>query len=113
MKEDLSVRAGDMRDRIAIQSASTQRDATGGAIDSWSDVVTIWASIEPLAGKELEEAQKRWAEVTYQIDIRYYAGLDSTMRVFDTQNGVYYDIRGVINMNNRRRKIQLMCRQRA
>lgn len=101
-----------MRDRITIQSPSTTRDATGGVTDAWTDVVTIWANVDPLTGRELEEAQKQWGEVTYQIDIRYYAGLDSTMRVLDIRSGAYYDIRAVLDLNHRRRKIQLMCRER-
>lgn len=108
----VNIAAGSMRDRVRIESRTAARDATGGAIETWTEVFTTWANVEPLTGSELQEAQKQWSEATYEIGIRYRSGLDSTMRAFHVDTGLYYDIRAVIDVGSRRRKIQLMCRER-
>jgi SPP1 family predicted phage head-tail adaptor len=66
------MRSGDLNRRIAIQ----QRGA--GALDdlnqatlTWATVATVWASIEPLTGRELMAAQGMQSEVSHKIMIRY------------------------------------------
>ena len=67
----MSIRAGALNRRITLQSRSVSQDASGGQINTWADVATIWASIEPLSGRELMAAQAVQSAVSHQITIRY------------------------------------------
>jgi len=75
------MRAGKLRHRVQIQERVETKDAHGGITESWSTVVTRYASIEPLSGRELFEAQKASSEATVRIKMRYYSGLTTKHRL--------------------------------
>jgi len=103
------MRAGDLRHRITLQQKTETRDSFGAVIETWNDVATLYASIEPLRGKEFFDAQQVNAEVTIRIRIRYRSGVTPNMRVlFGTRT---FDIQSVINVDERNREMILMCRE--
>jgi SPP1 family predicted phage head-tail adaptor len=69
----VSLRAGMLNRRLAIQSRSTTQDAAGQPLNTWTTLATVWAAIEPLSGHELERAQAIHPEISHQITIRYAA----------------------------------------
>lgn len=75
------MRAGELRHRVQIQVASDSRDAHGGNVRSWSTIATVWASIEPLTGRELFEAQQIESRATVRIRLRHYPGLTGKHRI--------------------------------
>lgn len=75
------VSAGQIRKRVAIQTAVTTRDDIGGWAEAWSTTLTRWARVEPLQGKELLAAQQLEARVTHRVTLRYVAGLAPTQRL--------------------------------
>jgi SPP1 family predicted phage head-tail adaptor len=76
--------------RIEIQRKTQTATAIGEMTDSWAALATVWAHIEPLAGKELYWAQQIQAEASVRITIRHYDGLTSKDRLkFGTR---YYSI---------------------
>ena len=105
------IRAGDLRNRGVIQQSPGTRDAHGGLDVTVADnvVATVWCAVEPLQGRELYDAQRRFAETTTRIRIRYRPGVTPEMRM--VVNSVTYDIRGVIDVTNRHRQLHLMCRE--
>lgn len=99
--------AQQLRHQITIQSRSTSQDATGGQVDTWSTVATVWAAIEPLQGREFFAAQQVQAETSVRIRMRYLAGVLPSMRVvFDS---TIYDIKDVIDPEMKHRELHLMC----
>lgn len=75
------MRAGDLRHRITIQVAARSQNSMGEWIDTWSDLDTVWAAVEPLAGKRYFEAKQANADVTGIVRLRYRTGLQPTMRL--------------------------------
>lgn len=75
------MRAGALRHRITIQQKTIGTDAFGGPTETWADVCTVNASIEPLNGRELILAQSVNAETTERIRIRYRSGITAAMRI--------------------------------
>ncbi len=74
-------RSGELNRRVRLQQRNISQDSFGERTQSWSDVMTVWAAIEPLAGRELEVAQKISSEVTHRITVRYQAQLTDTRAV--------------------------------
>jgi SPP1 family predicted phage head-tail adaptor len=105
------MRAGKLRQRVTIQSQTTARDDFGGETVTWSDVATVWASIEPLNGREYMAAQQLQTAVTTRIRVRYIDGVTAAMRV--KADDVAYDIQSVINPNDRGAELTLMCIERS
>jgi len=70
---------------VQIQAASDSRDAHGGNVRTWGTVATVWASVEPLTGRELSEAQQVESRATVRITMRPYPGLTSRHRIVFTE----------------------------
>jgi SPP1 family predicted phage head-tail adaptor len=103
------VKIGKLRHRIAIERVAETQDSDGSVLESWSAYATAQASIEPISGREYFAAQTTQADVTHRISLRYLAGITPKMRVkFEFR---IFDILSVININERNRELQLMCRE--
>jgi SPP1 family predicted phage head-tail adaptor len=101
--------AGSLRHRVTIQSKSVTRDTYGGEVITWATVATVWAAVEPLNGREWLEGRQAAAEVTTRIRIRYRSGVLPEMQVVYGSHA--YDILAVIQPEEKRQEIQLMCQE--
>lgn len=100
---------GHYRHRITLQARTITRSATGMEVITWTDLATVWGSVEDLRGREFFTAQKENSEVTTRIRIRYRAGLRPDMRaVFGSRA---FDVLAVLDTTGRFREIELMCRE--
>lgn len=103
------MRAGRLRNRITIQEKTVTQNTYGEEVIVWSDVDTVWGSIEPMRGREFVEFQREGAEVTTRIVIRHLSGVVPEMRA--TEGSHVYDILSVINRDERDIQMELMCRE--
>ena len=104
------MKIGKLRHRILIEQAAETRDADGSVIEAWSAYATVQASIEPLSAREYFAAQSTQADVTHRINLRYLAGVTPKMRV--SYGSRLFDILSVINVGERNRELQLICREK-
>jgi len=105
------MRAGNLRHKLEIQENTPTRNAVGEEVDSWTTVATVWASIEPLSGVELLNAQQVAAETTVRIGLRYRSGVTAAHRIkFGAR---IFDINVVSNVGERNRELQLLCKEAA
>ncbi|MGB9780623.1 phage head closure protein [Caldanaerobacter sp.] len=100
---------GELRHRITIQQPVESSNTFGEVEKTWQDVATVWASIEPLRGREYFNSQQINAEVTTQIRIRYRPGIKPKMRVVYGER--IFDIQSVIDVEERHKEIHLMCKE--
>lgn len=108
------MQTGKLRHQVVIQqraAASPQRTPSGAPDEAWANLVTTWAAIEPMRGKEFMESQAVNSAVATRIRIRYRNGIDATMRV--KHGTTIYSIEAVINLELRNRELHLMCSQGA
>jgi SPP1 family predicted phage head-tail adaptor len=103
------LKIGKLRHRIAIEQVTETQDTDGSVIEIWSAYATVQASIEPLSGREYIAAQSIQADVTHRISLRYMPGITPKMRV--NYSSRIFDILSVINVGERNRELQLMCRE--
>lgn len=101
--------AGQLRKRVTIQQRSTSLDSLGGQSTTWTDVCTLWASVEPTGGKERDVGGAIRAESMFTITTRYYKGIVPKMRVmFD---GNPYDVLNINDTDSRHRELVMTCAQ--
>lgn len=74
---------GSLRHRVTVQQRTSPptRDSFGEPIQVWSNVAGVWASVEPLTGRELFQAQQVRADLTHRIALRGFAGLNAAERI--------------------------------
>lgn len=73
--------AGDLDRRVTLQASTPVRDAVGGPVDVWADVVTVWARVRDLSGKAIEDALQAGSQVTRRVTIRWRSGVSAAMRL--------------------------------
>lgn len=106
------MRAGKLRHRVTIQQlveGSPQQTPSGQPDTAWATFCTVWASIEPLRGRELIEANAVQSKLAVRVRIRYRAGVTAAMRV--VHDSVVYPIEAVIDFEMRHVELHLMCSQ--
>jgi SPP1 family predicted phage head-tail adaptor len=106
------VQAGKLRHRVVIQhkaAGSPQKRPSGAPDDAWATFATVSASIEPLRGRELIEAQAVQSRIEVRVRMRYLAGVTAAMRL--SHGGLVYPIEAVVNPGTRNIELQLMCSQ--
>jgi SPP1 family predicted phage head-tail adaptor len=101
--------AGALRHRITIERVTETQDSFGGTVTTWPILATMWASVEPLSGREQLLAQQVQAEVTHRVRVRYVAGVTAKMRI--TFGDRHFEILSVINPEERNRELELMCKE--
>ena len=103
------MRSGKLKHRVTIQELSIARNDYGEDIESWVDLKTVWAYVEPLRGREYWQAKQVVGEITGRITIRYLEGLNEKMRVIYGEKT--YNILAVINLQEKNRVMQFLVKE--
>lgn len=101
--------AGKLRHVVNIQADQGIQNDVGEHIPSWVTTITTRAAVEPIAGREFFDAQQRQAEITHRVRLRYRTGIEPTMRLLYRSRVLM--IEAVIDVEERRRELHLMCRE--
>ena len=90
------MRAGLLRHRVTVQSASASADAFGQLAPAWADVGTYWANVQPLSGREAERARQVRADATHVVDMRIPTAITVEHRLrFDGRTLNIVEVRNV------------------
>lgn len=108
---------GKMRYRLQIQSATRTSDDGGGASLTWAKVADVYADIQPQSAQEtMHGRENELREVAkHKIYIRYRSDVSHKNRLVQTykRNGVSttrtFNIKGVVNVDNRFKMLELAC----
>ncbi len=102
--------AGVYDKRVTIQylgAASPDQTGSGEPDVSWQALATVYASVEPLTGRELFAAQEHHSEVTSRIRIRKRSDVTASMRV--RYGSRYFAIKYVFDPEERGRETVILC----
>lgn len=106
---------GKMRHRLTIQSPTRTTDGAGGVNVSWTEVATVWGSIDPQSGSEQffgDQLEGRSAQI---ITIRFRRGLTNANRIlysFESKGTSYtrtFNVTRVENVGERNAYLKLYC----
>lgn len=101
------MRAGRLRNKVAIQKVTETVDSFGSFTESWSTYSTVWAEIDPPKGREYFAAGQKQAEITTRIRIRYLSGITPKMRVLFGSR--IFKINSIVDPDERHIEQILMC----
>lgn len=91
--------------RITIQELKTNINENGFEVEEWIDFKTVWASITNLHGREYFDAAAVHMESTVKFTIRYFPGIDTSMRILF--KGMNYNIISIDNIKYRNKFIEI------
>ncbi len=105
------MRAGSLRHRVTIEQAVATQSASGAETVAWVEYGTVWASLEPLRGREGLVADQPLAEIDTKITIRWSPFLSQIVAKWRIRHQeTIYDIKSPIPVNFAQRQIELLCR---
>lgn len=64
--------------RISVQAPSSTPDGYGGRTETFTEVLNVWAAIEPMTGREVYVSAQQQSRVDARITIRYQSSLADT-----------------------------------
>ncbi|MEB1809030.1 MAG: phage head closure protein [Bacillaceae bacterium] len=109
------INSGRLNKRIKLLVFTEPKDDAGGYVDEWpnvgwEEIATLWASVEPLRGRDFYEAQQSQAEISHKVIIRYREGVERSQTI--NFKGRRFDIEYIINPNEKNQFLELMCVER-
>lgn len=95
---------GKLNHRITFQIQNLDSEE-----EEWNDIVTKWASINPISGREYYQAETINSDLTHKVRLRYRKGITPDMRILYKDR--IFNIVSVINEYEKNAILQLMCRE--
>lgn len=79
MPAEVFAQAGKLRKRLTLQvNQPSAKDNFGAWVDNWVDVATVYASVEPISGREFFNAAQIQSDITHRIRMRVRKDLTVT-----------------------------------
>lgn len=105
------LQAGDLRHQVTLQRPGGTQDALGQRVTTWTDVLTVPAKVEPLAGRDAFLARQNQASTTHRVTMWWappLAEMNASWRVlFGTRLLILSE--PPKNIDERDRVLELMC----
>lgn len=99
-----------LRHQILIREKQLADDEYGGQTETLVTIHSTWAAIWPVNAKETRENMRTESNVTHNIRIRYRSGITHAMIVvFGIRT---FEIKGMINVEERNILLDLVCNER-
>lgn len=103
----MSIDVGRLNKRITFITYTEQTNEYYQTIQVETDYKTVWASVEPVSGREYYEAQRIRSEMTYKIFTRYFPDITQDMLI--RYKDRIFRIESVINYREGREMLQFVC----
>lgn len=81
------MRAGSLRHRIKLQTKTVSRDAVGGEVITWSDVITVWAEADPWRLKNQIALRRQQGESVVGFRVRSTLDVSLADRLYYNEKG--------------------------
>lgn len=94
---------------MTLQVLSETTDDYGGQNATWSTVSKLWGGIEPRRGAERYFAHQVDERTTHKVTIRYRSDVTAKNRLLFGAR--VFNVRGVLNMDERKRFMVLGCEE--
>lgn len=101
------MRAGRLDQKIRIEKSTETKDVVGGPVITWNTLATVFASVEPISGRELLSADQLQAEATIRVRCRYVPNVTTECRI--VHKGRIIDIVFLQNIREGRAKYEILC----
>ena len=103
---------GERRHRVTFQRSTESVNAFGEPANTWVDLCTSWALVQPLKGAERFSAMQVQAEVDHRIVTRNRSELAALgpkdRAVYGSQ---VFDIKSVIKRDHRDKELEILARE--
>ena len=100
--------AGDLRERVTVQTPTESRNRLGESIATWATFAEVWASVNGVTAREFLLAGQQQTEISHRVQMRYLTGLTQQMRI--SWRGRTFEIISILERENRSEH-ELLCQE--
>jgi len=100
---------GEMRHRITFQQEVKTSDGHKGYTVAWQDIITCWAAVEPLTGREYFHSHQIKAEITHRVKTRYRKDITVKMRIKHIDRVL--EIESIFDKKERHEELEILCKE--
>jgi len=108
----MALRAGEMDERITLQTLTESQGSAGGVEESYSDLATVWAKVKRTTGNEDFSSAQWHDDQTWTFIIRYSSDVDSVSEgdriVLGSET---YNIRSIERMGLRKEALRIKAQR--
>ncbi|MBS4048573.1 MAG: phage head closure protein [Alphaproteobacteria bacterium] len=79
--------AGKRDQRVTVQRFTSTDDGYGGQVEAWTDLAIRWCSVEPMSGRERNQAQQTESPANYRVTLPW----DSVTKAITTADRVVWN----------------------
>lgn len=103
--------ASRLKHQLVLEQEAFTTDDLGGFTREWEEVATLWSEIVPIGGKEYAYASQLTTSSRFRITLRYRGDITPRMRLRDDATGRIYNIRSVINIEEKKQLMEILAEQ--
>lgn len=108
------MRAGLLTRRLLLEEPVVSQNETGEEIATWAPLGEVWATIEPIRGREALVAGANLSIMDTKIVLRWSPTVDAiTTKWRASYRDTIYNIVSIAHIRIGRRQIELLCRSGA
>lgn len=96
--------------RITFCRYEEKENALSQIGQALTEVKTVWASVEPMRGREYQEAQRIRPELTYKVTTRFHKGITPDM--FIKYKERCFNILSIINVKEKNEMLEIICTEK-
>lgn len=104
------INIGKLNKRITFLRTEWVADEMGQEVPEWMPYKTVWATVNPVSGREYYEAQKVRPELTYKIYTRYQQEIAPDMQIKYKEK--MFEIKSIINVEESNKMLEIQCIER-
>ncbi|OLO40314.1 hypothetical protein BTR23_07445 [Alkalihalophilus pseudofirmus] len=104
------MKAGELKDRLIIQTKVKIPDDGGGYEEDWIDGEKVWSKVTPLSGVSLYRAKQMNAEITHEVKLRYRE-LSKEENRFKYKSDRILEIESMINVDELNEELLVTCKE--
>ena len=101
------MRAGQLTQRITIQTFTETPDEYGESVKAWVDLASVWAEVKTVSGSEFATSEKLRSTEAIEVTIRYRTDVSRLNRI--VHDGQYYNITAAFDPYHKRDQLKLQC----
>lgn len=103
------MRAGSLKNKITFQEQTQTKNNFGEVEETWSDVLTTWASIQTISGKEQYLSNQNYATLSHKLRVRYSSLINSKQKIlFGTR---VFKILAVLNIFEKNKELEILVEE--
>lgn len=103
----MTVHAGRLRHRLRVERAEVRTDEVGVVRRRWDLVCRVWASVSPIRGRELLQADQSRSHITHRVTMRGGADVRHGDRLVHARRVLH--VESVTDRDERQRELEIMC----